>query len=841
MKHRNLCRPLALLFQVMLLYSLSGHASAEIIDEITLKANADGEVDATIRFSVPIQYSRYFPLRKSPDLSIYFNILGSVPRNEWQNYESHRSPTSDIVRGFTVTTRDLSTGPKIEVQFFRPVEFSVTAGKDDRSILLHIKPDVVQQKKEGEPARALSGSASLPTIPPVTAPVVAAPALAVAAPKLAPPAASPTAVTQPQIAVETQPAAKTAQTPPAVPNPITPVPQAASARPAAVLPPASPQGAPGQLGGKDGLPPFPRIEKASEEIVAVKPGETLLLPEQIKRTDNQAALLMAKGRDAMLTGAMFSAIDAFNSVLQLPPNKYSSAAQVWIGIAREKSGQLAKAKLEYEMYLKLYPEGTDASWVKGRLAMLNAIQPSITAPTARPAPVMLQPTEFQTAVYGSVSMYYYHGASQTDTVATIGGVQTPKTLSLTDQSSLISNVSMTARSYNNEFDNRFVFQDFNAKSFLKGHGNQNRLNAAFYDVRNRFDNYSARIGRQSAMGGGVLGRFDGVSAGYGFLQNWRVNFAAGQLSDKTPESKPTFLSLGLDFGVNSPLGGSVYFINQKANGLTDRKATGGNLRYFDQGKTALAMVDYDLQFKALNIFTLQGTLNYESGTDYNFLLDRRRAPILDIRNAVSGTTATINTLLQNGFTTDDLLKLADSRTAISNIALFGVTRRFREKWQAGTDLIVSNTSGLPDSGTLNTDGTVGLEGFVKGASSTGAAWTISARLSGSDVISLRDMTMFSLSYTKSQLTRGETFLFYNHAYPRDLWTLDSTLRILWQNDSTGGKLNTIAPVLKVGYRIRSALTLEAEGGYDWTKSNPAASPESKITRKYFSVGFRWDI
>ena len=67
---------------------------------------------------------------------------------------------------------------------------------------------------------------------------------------------------------------------------------------------------------------------------------------------------------------------AFNNVLKLPPNKYSAYAQVWIGIAREKSGQIAKAKLEYELYLKLYPDGADAGWVKARLSKLKAIQPT---------------------------------------------------------------------------------------------------------------------------------------------------------------------------------------------------------------------------------------------------------------------------------------------------------------------------------------------------------------------------------------------------------------------------------------------------------------------------------
>jgi len=834
---RAVLKKFVLMFQLFLLLALSGYASAEIIDDISLKDSANGEVDAVIRFSVPIQYSRHFPLRKSPDMAIYFNILGSVPRDEWQNYESHRSPASEVIRGFTITTRDLSTGPKIEVYFARPVEFSVSAGRDDRSILLHIKPDAAQQNKE---QRLQPSGGAAPIVPPASA----------AAPSI--PAVPPVAVQQSGLS---QAAAATAQ-PAAVPQAV----------PAAQPKPAAQQSPGPQLGGNDGLPVFPPIEQAAPESASSQPAETPTLAEQIEKANKQAAIPMAKGRDAILAGQMFAAIEAFNNVLNLPPNKYSPAAQVWIGIAREKSGQQAKAKLEYELYLKLYPAGADAGWVRTRLGKLNAIPSAATPAVPATAPVRAQPTEFQTSQYGSISTYYYHGASQTSTVATIGTVQTPTTLSLTDQSSLISNVSLTARSYNNEFDNRFVFQDFNSKSFLKNQSNQNRLNAAYFDVKNRIDNYSARIGRQSAMGGGVLGRFDGIAAGYGFMPNWRANIATGQLSDKALDAKPTFVSLGLDFGVTSPLGGSVYFINQRAGGLTDRQAVGGNLRYFEQGMTAMAMLDYDTQIKALNIFTLQGTLNSESGTDYNFYLDRRRTPSLSIRSAVNGATytqaiqnvdstgtpipgsftyvsapSTVSDLLQNGFTMDQLAVLAKQRTAIANSALLGITRRLKDRWQVGTDIGVSNTSSMPESGTDLGNGITGREGYLAATPSSGNIWTISGRLSGSDVLSQRDMTLFSLGYSKSQQSRTETLLFYNHAYPRDLWIFDSTLRLTWQSDNTGGKSNTIGPVFRAGYLLRSSLTVEAEGGLDWTKATPAAMPESKTTRKYFSFGFRWDL
>lgn len=809
-------RMLEVFFAFIFLCAVSSHASAEIIDDIRLKTDENGEVDAVIKFTVPIQKLRYFPTSKSQYLVVYFNILDNVPRDQWQDYESHRSPPSDLIVGFTVTTRDLNTGPKIEIQFNRPAEYRLTAGRDNRSLKIHIKPDKPLKSKEGEPVPALSGGViTSPSVPSsiATAPAAAALSATVTAPIVA----------APKAALPDASAAVTAQ-------------------------PTAP--APAKLGGKDGLPAFPQIEQvaqvhgetkaAGESQVTgeTQPAGEVSLADQIKKANSEAAVLMAKGRDALLAGEMFPAIEAFNNTLKLPANKYSPDAQVWIGIAREKSGQIAKAKLEYASYLKLYPNGTAAKWVNERLAKLEVIQPSPSVP--QPAKVRVQNRDFQTTAYGSFSMYYYHGSSHTDTISIVGAVQSPTSLTVTDQSSLISNVSATARTYNDEYDNRLVFQDFFAANLLPGQKSKNRLNAVFFELKNRLHDYSTRIGRQSAMGGGVLGRFDGVTAGYGFLPNWRANVVAGQLSDLVVGSKPVFYGANMDFGIRNPLGGSLYAINQTVGGLADRKAVGGNLRYFDPGKTAIAMLDYDIPFRALNMLTMQGTLNGKSGTDYNFLLDRRRTPSLSIRNAVNGTTASIETLLQNGWAIDDLLLLAKQRTAISNLAQVGVTNHIKEKWQMGTDLTVSNTSGMPASGTLNPDGTTGLEGFVAATSSTGNAWTIAERLIGNDVLSSRDVSMLSLSYTKSPMMTGKTLLLNNHTYMRELWIVDTTLRLYWQADNSGNRQTVVAPMLKLGYRAKSNLTLESEGGVEWSNSNPSTLQSSKTLRKYFSLGFRWD-
>ena len=75
---------------------------------------------------------------------------------------------------------------------------------------------------------------------------------------------------------------------------------------------------------------------------------------------------------ALKQGQASVAVETLNQLLNLPPNQQSQAAQELIGEAREKNGEYAKARVEYELYLKLYPDAPDAKQVKIRLAKLPA-------------------------------------------------------------------------------------------------------------------------------------------------------------------------------------------------------------------------------------------------------------------------------------------------------------------------------------------------------------------------------------------------------------------------------------------------------------------------------------
>jgi hypothetical protein len=231
-------------------------------------------------------------------------------------------------------------------------------------------------------------------------------------------------------------------------------------------------------------------------------------------------------------------------------------------------------------------------------------------------------------------------------------------------------------------------------------------------------------------------------------------------------------------------------------------------------------------------------------------VDRRRSPVLDVRNAVSGTPIPITTLIQAGFTTSDLVLLADQRTSASTLAQVGMTNHLNEKWIIGTDFTIAKTAGLPRSGGITSEpcnstnnvNAIPTEGCLDATPSSGNTWTISERMTGMGVIQSGDITNFNLSYTKGQTTNTEAFQVSNHVDMQEKWTLDSALRLSFQSDNAGGKSNDLSPSARVTYKVRRNLTADTQLGLDWSKNSSSALQSSSSSfRQFVSLGFRLDF
>ena len=154
-----------------------------------------------------------------------------------------------------------------------------------------------------------------------------------------------------------------------------------------------------------------------------------------------------------------------------------------------------------------------------------------------------------------------------------------------------------------------VFRDIGSLSLLSDQSSENRLTALFTDLRYQPQQLAARMGRQTSTSGGVLGRFDGGALSWGFAPSWRAGVLAGTPSDPVLGERKQFVGATLDADdLVDGLGAGLFAIQQRTEGMLDRRAVGGELRYFTPKLTVFSLLDYDIEYGVLNVGSTQGIL-----------------------------------------------------------------------------------------------------------------------------------------------------------------------------------------------------------------------------------------
>ena len=537
----------------------------------------------------------------------------------------------------------------------------------------------------------------------------------------------------------------------------------------------------------------------------------------------RAAELMAAARSALDAGRPENAVQSLNELLLLPPNRASQEAQELVGLARERSGEMEKARAEYELYLKLYPRGEGAARVRARLAAL----PAAGTPPARAARAPLR------TLTGTLSQYYYRGDTKIESVFNTPTTADRSSFSLTDQSSLVTNIDLTARNRTAGSDNRLVLRDTYNKSFLERPDSYNRLNAAYYDYRGLDNTVSARLGRQSGFTGGLPNRFDGALAGVGIAQGWRVSGAFGvPVEYPDLEAERRFWTASLEYdNLGGAWSGNFFFTDQTVDGIGDRRAVGNETRYLSDGLSVFTLLDYDVDFKQWNITMLQGTWQSERRVIVNFMLDRRRAPLLATTNAILGQGTTSIARLLETMTEEALRQQALDVTATVTQAQLGFTVPLGARWQAGLDARLTNVGALP-AVIVN-----GIE--IPAQPATGDIYTYDLQLIGTNLYSDRDTSVLALTLLDGPTQTGRQ-LSYSNLSAVGRWTLEPSLRYYTQDDAAGVRLTRWTPGLRLSYRVRDSLALEGEASWERTRTvGPAAEEDTR--RQFFFVGYRWDL
>ena len=867
MSWRALIRRLAAALSVLVASLMPGVAGAEVLDELTLLTE---HADAVIRisFGQRIQYLRH-EIFGDGLIEIYFRPLtldGALVPESRRLRPSPAFPGVEVVYPVQANLQSR----KLTVRLTSPLKGMRVRPVGDRAIDIVVPGAATLLPRAPAPVTPVAEAAPAPAAAPVPAPV---PAPAPAAPPPVP--AAPEALAQTRFIIRLASYSSVAQMQRAQPLPSEfanyqlmvsearrqgrreydlvlgyfPTEQAAAqarqrllrrfplaevidlgepqpappvvAAPAA--PPQRPAAPPPAATAVPPAPPLPAIAavpapRAAPPLPApVPPAAPAIASAEVEAS---AAQLMVAARAALDARNDALATERLNELLMLPPNRQSRDAQELAGVARERAGEIQKARAEYELYLKLYPEGEGAARVQQRLAGLATPEPA-AARRAAPTPLRV--------LTGTLSQYYYGGRTKVETAFETPTTPDRATFTATDLSALVTNVDLTLRNRTESADTRFVLRDTNSASFLEdGQGSYNRLTAAYFDYRGLQNPLSLRLGRQTGLVGGLPHRFDGAIAGVGIGPKWRVNASVGTPVEYPKiESERLFWAANLEYeNLADAWSGNFFFVEQKSDGLLDRRAVGTEVRYFRGGTSLFSLLDYDVSYKEWNITMAQGTWQTQGRTTLNLMVDRRKAPTLTTTNAVFGQGTTSLDTLRRTLSEEQIRQLARDVTATATQALVGVTTPVAAKWQLGADARLTNVGALPE---------VTVNGIVIPAQpATGDIYSYGLQAIGTNLYSRRDTSVFGLTYVTGP-TQDGYLVSYNNLSTLGDWTLEPSLRYYTQEDTLGVTLERWTPGLRLTYRLHERLAIEGEFIWEKTRTIGPASRED-ADRGFFYLG-----
>lgn len=793
----------------------SNAACANVIDSIEI-ARVENAARITIRFATEIQYMRHGPDDEGKFLRVFFRVVKPGFSESEVMQETLRSPPSDLIPRFTVAYPELING--MLITFAKTTKFSVTPGGDTRSILINVplSPEQIAKAVALLPERPVA-SEQPPAILP--APV--------------PPSA---------------PAKKIAKT--VVEKKATVIVPVPSVAPVVATAPATAATSPEPVQTPDAKKENAPAPMSQEKV------------EELSRS------FLAEARDAFEKADYPKAVNRLNRILGLPGNSQTESVQALMGEVREKNGEIAKARAEYELYLKLYPNGAEAPRIKQRLAGLPAAdtvrRQSRIARDEKPAEWM---------IYGSVSSYLFTGRSQQDSGP-----------NKRDQESLVTSVNLNARLRDSITDTRIVFRDTDSRNFLNTQRNYNRIYSAYVERTDREVGYFVKAGRQNPIGGGVLERFDGVTGAYNIGSDWRINAVAGSAVDfksagfsglNIPANKK-FYGGGIELlpQVSRP-GVSLYAIEQTLDGYLNRRAVGTEVRYFDGQFSGFGSLDYDLLYSGLNIAAFQGNYLDTWGNNYFITYDYRKSPSYSLTNALTATSATgITTVdgLVSQFGMSQARQLVVDSTPATSMFGAGVTIPVGERWQFGADYRMSSTTGtnailplnqvckslgfnaLDPNDPICVGGPLGDTPISQlcsgdsydpnnntckaGQNAQGRTNTYSLQAIGTNLFVTNGVGVASANFSSGPAFSGQNYGL-NYIFPiSETWRLESNLRYSAMKNNNGDIQTNLSPSMKLAHQWRSSLYLEGEIGVSDQK-NTGTNP-SQNKREYLYLGMRWD-
>jgi hypothetical protein len=538
--------------------------------------------------------------------------------------------------------------------------------------------------------------------------------------------------------------------------------------------------------------------------------------------------LVADAEAALRARDYPKAISLLTKLQRQPEFPQRAHVQELLGLARERSGQLAHAKAEYEEYLSRYPNGEAAERVANRLRILRAA-------SARPRAGAggVGAATGWTYNGGIAQLYRYDGtrvdsstSSPTPTTA-FGTVPTSATVSSDE---LFNDADFMARRRGDSIDFMARVSAGYAKDLSNsGVGDTKRLSVATLEMLDRPLGVLARLGRQSRNDDGILGTFDGMFVSYQFRPAWAVNVSAGYPVELTSQGLQTdrrFEGLALAYAPPGAHWDASLFTNvEQFNGVRDREAVGFEARYLAPRASVIALTDYDIAFHSLNTAALLGTVQLAWRWSLSVDAERRNAPVLTVRNALIGQPATTIAELQQVFTPPEIDQLARDRTPITSNYSVTLTHPVGQRFQFSMTAAATETGATLASGGVDAQPSTGLNHLVQ------------MQLYGTSVWHAGDFNVLNLTYATTEVGTTESLGITSRFPLYQAWRIGPRLVVDRESIlSDGSNQLTLIPSVLIDYQHARQL-LQFEFGGEIGKRD--AVLQTQNTKRYYaSLAYR---
>jgi len=543
------------------------------------------------------------------------------------------------------------------------------------------------------------------------------------------------------------------------------------------------------------------------------------------------AALTAEADDAMLGGDHDTAIRLYSRLLEDPAFAERRLARERLGLARERKGQLAQARAEYQTYLGEFPPDADAERVRQRLAGLAAVTATSVGAVA---PTVPREAASLWDVSGGMAQYVRHSELE----------RPGATLAAAEHSALLSTLNLVVRRDGERFD---LLQRIDAAyhyNLLEATrssdpADQLHVSNAYFDVMDGKHDWEARVGRQSRYGSGIVGRFDGAHVRYQWQPEIALNLALGYPVDyprRALDSQRQFVGFSADLDrLVRQWDFSFFGIVQTVDGIADREAIGAEARYRSERWHVVGALDADVSYSVVNSALVNATWRATDKLTLHGRFNFGVAPFIATRNSLIGQSAvTVDTLLDH-YSEGQLRRIARDRTVQAEQGTIGLSRAVLDRFQLHADV-----------GWYDFDGSVPSAGIV--ALPSVQQTFLHLTFVGSSLFKDGDSAVFSLRHTDSRDASSDVLTFDFRLPTRGRLRLNPRLALSSRQYADGSSEQwTVAPMLKLVLRWPKRHQFELEvGARQSTREFAlldvfARPPNEELTETFINAGYWWEL